>query len=243
MDLDTTKTLAQLVNENPEFLMVFEKLRFRYDLAQDITIGEALALRNLQMSDLMDCLEDCEREARFMDPKDLQVYDIPQLLGYIVFVHHGYMERELPRLEENLHEAIRKDGPDHPELMELAPLFRNFREVLELHMKEEERHLFPFFLFLASPSQSHRFSLGGVVRLIEAFEDGDEEIESHLEQIRLKTRNYHVPLGAGKATQDLFHHLSRMEFELRRHMNVENNILFPKVTALEREQTQVGLKN
>jgi len=238
MDLDTTKTLAELVRENPEYLMVFDKLRLQYDFLQDVTLGEVLALRDMTSAEFLQKLEDCEREARFVDEDSLKAYDIPQLLGYIVFVHHGYLERELPRLEELLQAAIKTDGPVHPELLELVHLFRGFRETLEGHMKEEERHLFPFFLFLSSPAPSHRFTLGGVSHLIDAFEEGDEEVERYLELLRVKTREYHVPPDAGQATRDLFHKLSRMEFELRRHMQVENNLLFPKVTALEREQSQ-----
>jgi regulator of cell morphogenesis and NO signaling len=103
-------------------------------------------------------------------------------------------------------------------------------------MGEAEKHLFPFFLLMVEgTSPSPPLDEEGIESLTHLFESTDEEIRLDLDQLRERTRSFHIPEGVGQAYRDLFHDLSRMEMELNRHVRVENQILFPKVLAAEKE--------
>jgi regulator of cell morphogenesis and NO signaling len=205
-------------------------------------------MTGLNLADLTGELESADREAKYLEDKVLQGYGIPELIGYILFTHHAYMEKELPRLEELFGEAVLADGAEHPELLELVPLFKDFKDSILWHMKEEEKHLFPFFLLmLEGNSPSPALDEEGIQNLIHLFESEDEEIRLDLERLRNRTRHYHIPQGVGRAYRDLFHDLGLMEMELNRHVRVENQILFPKVLAAEvalliKEKDVAGVK-
>ena len=234
--IDLTKTISQLVIDHPRFISIFQKFKIDIRYAANLLLAEACATHGLNLQEFIEELEGSLREGKFLDEKDLVGYGIPELIGYILFTHHAYMEKELPRLEELFGEAVIVDGVEHPELLEIVPVFKEFKESMLWHMREEEKHLFPFFLLMVEgPNPSPALDEEGIENLVHLFENEDEEIRLELERLRDKTRNYHIPEGVGQAYRDLFHDLSRMEIELNHHVRVENQILFPKVIAAEME--------
>jgi regulator of cell morphogenesis and NO signaling len=234
--IDLTKTISQLVWENPIFDPILQKYNIDSRFAANLLVTEVCTMRGLNLQEVVQDLEGSLRENKFLDEKVLAGYGIPELIGYILFTHHAYLEKELPRLEGLFGEAVLEDGAGHPELLELVPLFKDFKDSMLWHMQEEEKHLFPFFLLMVENNDSSpAMNEEGIQNLVRLFENEDEEIRLDLERLRDKTRNYHVPEGVGQAYRDLFHDLSRMEIELNRHVRVENQILFPKVIAAELE--------
>jgi len=233
--LDMTLTISQLMEVHNSYGSILQKFRIDPRFTSQLTLTEVCAMHGLNLQDVANQLETCDREMRFLADEVLQSYDIPQLIGYILFTHHAYLEKELPRLSTLLGEAIETDGASHPQLLELLTPFKDFKESLVWHMREEEKNLFPFFLLLVAPQQSPAMDLESVENLTQLFKTEEGEIQMDLERLKEKTRGYHLPEGVGQATRSLYYDLSRMEFELRRHIHVENKILFPKVIAREME--------
>ena len=233
--LDTTLNISQLISQHSGYGDILRQFRVDPRFTANLTLTEVCAIHGLNLQDVVNRLQSCDRERKFLDDKTLEGFDIPQLIGYILFTHHAYLEKELPHLADLLGEAIEIDGPAHPELLELLTPFKEFKESLEWHVKEEEKNLFPFFLLLVAPQHSPAMNLEGVENLTQLFKTEEKEIELDLERLREKTRKFHIPEGVSQAYKNLFYDLNRMEFELRRHMYVENKILFPKVLVREKE--------
>ena len=233
--LDMTLTISQLTSQHPGYGDILRQYQVDPRFTANLTLTEVCAIHGLNLQDVVNQLQSRDRERKFLDDKTLEGFDIPQLIGYILFTHHAYLDKELPHLADLLGEAIEIDGPNHPELLEILGPFKEFRESTEWHMREEEKNLFPFFLLLVAPQQSPAMHLEGVENLTQLFKNEEREIELDLERVREKTRSYHVPEGVSQAYKNLFYDLNRMEFELRRHMYVENKILFPKVLNREKE--------
>lgn len=231
--LDPQKTLEELAMDHPKLVPALEKMGVHYAHAARLTLEDICAVHCFNLDDLLQQLDLQAREAFYIDDATLAQYDIPELIGYILFTHHAFLEKELPRLEKLLSQAIQDDGPGNPVLLEILAPFRQFMEAIQWHMREEEKHLFPFLLLLVAPNQSPALSQESVENLTHLFEFEDDEIRLDLEQLRNKTRGFHVPSGASDAFQEFYGDLSRLDAELNRHMRVENGILFPKVIAAE----------
>ncbi len=231
--LNLQQTIRALADETPEILPVLEKMGVDFETVQDATLGEICEKRGLSSRTLSWLLEAAKRDTQLLDWKTLKNYEIPQLVGYILFNHHDYAERELPRLEQILEDAVRQDGADHPELLELQALFRDFKEFFLGHMREEERQLFPFCLMSAAYPETSRLDEKSIERLIHIVQNEDQEMTLDLERLRQKTRWYHVPENVGEYYRKLMQGLRTLEIDLRRHIRVENQILFPKVVAAQ----------
>jgi regulator of cell morphogenesis and NO signaling len=229
------KTIDQLILENPGFGPLFDRLQLNFEIERDLTLGEVCFIHGWNHRDFLHQLEICSRETKMKNEAELAAYDIPQLIGYILFNHHDYAEKEFPRLERLLAEAV-QEGEGHPGLLALREDFRRFQELFQLHMREEERYFFPFFLMLATDRNSPSLSSESLERLIQIMESEDAQTARGLDRLRERTRGYHVPAGAGTCYHQLMEGLKFLDAELERHSHVESRILFPKVAALEKER-------
>lgn len=230
---DVEKTLDELATQNPKYLLVLKELNVNFDFERDFTLGEICFMHDLNYRDILDRLDRCSREAAVVNDDLLMTYDVPELIGHILFTHHGYMERELPRLAGLLAEAVRESGSDFPELLELQAAFSRFKEDFLFHMRDEERHFFPFYLLLATDAMTPALNGENLERLVHVLAYEDAEVVLELDRLREKTRGYHIPAGAGPCYQRLIGDLKLLESEIRRHARVERRFLFPKVVALQ----------
>jgi regulator of cell morphogenesis and NO signaling len=230
---DVEKTLEELAAENPKYLLLLNELNVNFDFERDFTLGEICFMHSLDYREVLRRLEIRSREAALVDEDLLLTYDVPELVGYILFTHHGYMERELPRLEALLAEAVRENKADFPELLELQEAFSQFKQSFQFHMAEEERHFFPFYFMLATDIQAPALDGKSLERLAHVLACEDAEVLLYLDRLRIKTRGYHIPPGAGPRYRAVIGDLKLLEAELRRHARVERQILFPKVVSLQ----------
>lgn len=231
--VDFSKPLSELVEENPKYLLVLQQMGLDSEVALGLSLSDICYLRGLSPYDIQVRLDACASQSKVLDEKVLAGYGIPELVGYILFTHHDYMSKELPRLERLLENAALADGEAHPELFELKSMYHRFKESLLKHMNEEERLLFPFYLLVASGEKAPVLDEAGIEMLIGVVRFEDEEIHRDLNRIREKTREFHIPMDAGGDYRKWLGDMRLLEIDLQRHIRVENRILFPKVIAAE----------
>jgi regulator of cell morphogenesis and NO signaling len=173
-----------------------------------------------------------DRDSHFLPQEFLDQFNVAEMTGYILSTHHGFLHRELERLEGLLGEAGRTDGQAFPLLNDLLGPFQDFKASLQWHMREEENNLFPYFIELSTSPNAGLTHLDELESLVRIFEAEEERVLLDLDSLRKKTNGYLLPGTVGSATRDLFHDLVRMETELHRHIHDENYILYPKVRAI-----------
>jgi regulator of cell morphogenesis and NO signaling len=91
-------------------------------------------------------------------------------------------------------------------------------ETLELHQNREEGSLFS--AMMTGPADRLKFPV------IHAIREHDE-ISDQLDTIAKLTGNYLTPASAGRSIQRLYDICGALDGELRLHMHIENNLLFP----------------
>lgn len=226
--LDPRQTVTRLMEDNPRYLRVLDRFHIDYGFAGGLTLSEVCLMQGLDLQELLGQLRESDREAAFLDDTVLESMDVPELVEYILFAHHHFLERELPRLEDLFAQAIHTEGEDRPELLEWLALYRRFRWSMERHMKKQGKGLFPYCLALRKgPEEQVR----EVQRLLDELEGEDGEGREGLRRLKRSTDGYLIPDGADRATRYLLHDLGRLESEVKRHWRVEQDILFPKALS------------
>jgi regulator of cell morphogenesis and NO signaling len=140
---------------------------------------------------------------------------LPELIDHIVEKHHVYLKVNLPRIEEMLAKVMRAHGQAVPPI---AEVFGPMKAELDQHLMKEEMILFPMI------RMSGRGAMGPIrVMLAEHDSAGDA-----LAELRSRTGGYAVPEGACNTWRALYFELEALERDLKRHIHLENNILFPR---------------
>jgi regulator of cell morphogenesis and NO signaling len=202
-------TLAQLVAERPSRARILEDLGLDYCCRGVQTLADACAEKHLDPATLYERLLAEDAAASGPDDLDLRWVPLTELIEHIVNVHHGYLRRELPRLEKLLDRVVGAHGAEHPELLEVLAVFAGLAQELTAHMWKEEHVLFPWIALLEQPGASPAGA--SVMHPIER-----------------------PPEDACDSYRALLAGLHDLERDLHRHVHEENNILFPRAAALEK---------
>ena len=191
------------------------------------TLAEACAAHHLSAPDLIDELRRFEAPG---EPKDdMTGWPAPKLIEWIVARHHTYVRAEIPAIARLLDQAGARHGTDHPELLEIRARFGIVADDLMRHMAKEERVLFPAITWLAANEAEQ--TIGGrslsVIHPIQAMEAEHEEAALQLQHIRALANDYLAPPDACATWKSAYQLLAAFEGDLKRHVHLENNILFP----------------
>lgn len=229
-----TKTLGELVVENPARSRVLEKFGLDYCCGGKMTVTDACIKKQISVEEVLERIRDCDRAKSVMefDPTPLT---LTELANHIEQTHHAYLHQELPRLSTLLGKVVAAHGKRHPYLGELQAVFTKFREELEQHMAKEETLLFPWIRRneLAGRMSSSWVSLAGPIAVMEV---EHEAAGSALAQFHALTGGYVAPSDACGTFRALLDGLATLEQDMHQHVHLENNLLFPQ--ACHPQETQ-----
>lgn len=164
--------------------------------------------------------------------------NLTDLIGHLLQHHHPYTKAALNDLSPLLDKVLSVHGDDHPELTELASLFRQLRDDLEQHLMKEEHILFPYMLKLEAESSPMPPPFGTIenpIRMMTMEHCTDGAI---LHKMLGITDNFALPPGACASFTALYQGLHALVNDLFQHIYQENNILFVK--AIELEKIKLG---
>jgi regulator of cell morphogenesis and NO signaling len=111
---------------------------------------------------------------------------------------------------------------------------------LQSHMGKEEMILFPAVKELEAARNENRaprtrFPLGALRMPISVMEQEHEHAGELLATLRRLSSEYQAPEWACNTFRGLYSGLSDLERDMHVHIHLENNILFPRTSELERE--------
>ena len=139
--IDPSRTVAELVLEQPSRSRVLEELGIDYCCGGKQSLTDACAARGIAPADAVAALDAAENEPS--EERDWTQATLPELCDHIVSAHHERLREELPRLDTLLEKVVRAHGDERPELAKLRTTFIALRSELEEHMLAEEQQLFP----------------------------------------------------------------------------------------------------
>ncbi len=239
MTIATRKTLGQIAAELPHATREFEKLGIDYCCGGNRTLDEACAEANLSVDDVLGRLLK-GMSASGPATRHWQNQPVADLVAHINATHHVFVRQECSRIEALAAKVVAVHGKNHPELLRVQEIFSALAEELSVHLMKEEQILFPYVLrleenFLAGePAPPAMFgTVTNPIRMMMMDHDGAGDA---LKQLRSVTKDYSAPDDACTSYHTLYDALQKFEADLHQHIHLENNILFPRVVAMEARQ-------
>jgi regulator of cell morphogenesis and NO signaling len=217
--IDPSRTVADLVLEQPARARVFEELGVDYCCGGKQSLSAACDARGLAVGDAVAALDSAAGVPS--GERDWASAPLTDLCDHIVTVHHDHLRKELPRLDGLLEKVVRAHGDERPELAELRDIFVALRSELETHITTEEIELFPLVRG-GGPYQAEQ---------VAELEHEHEWAGTALAKLRELSDGYdldHALCNTHRATLD---GLRELELDLHQHIHEENNVLFPRALA------------
>ena len=245
MQTFTTSTIREIAIASPETTRVFEEFKIDYccggrkpfaDACVDAGVDPGVVAEKVAAAITANAAKANDGTPESKSPSEL--------IGYIIAKHHIFTAQEMARLTPLMEKVRTRHGEQHRELFELEIVFTALAESLIPHMRKEEVVLFPYIHSLEAALKqgqplppAHFGTVQNPIRMMMADHDTDGD---RLRRMRDLTNGYTLPEGACPSYGALYAGLLDLERDLHRHIHLENNILFPAATALEREVLEMS---
>ena len=230
-------TLGEIVTADFRAAAVLERYGLDFCCRGTRTLEQSCRDAGIPAGDVLERLGAIENSPSPETPA-FNEWPLPVLVDYIVTTHHAYVRDALPVLLEHARKIAKVHGGRHPELVRVARLVEQIDAEMTSHMMKEEHILFPYIVELASAAErgapAPRAPFGTVDNPLRMMEAEHESAGEATFEIRQLTNGYTVPADGCATYTVCLRELDAFEKDLHAHVHLENNILFPKASALER---------
>lgn len=232
------KTVGEIVAADYRAAEVFNTYGIDFCCGGQRPLGEACAEQGVPLEEVLHELKQATRAAG----GPFERYDqwaLDFLADYIVNQHHAYTRQMIPRLREFAATVADVHGDSHPETRAIAQLWHEASGELAAHMQKEELRLFPYLKQLVQGQKKGRPpaapAFGSARELIQEMEADHEATGDHLAQVEALSNGFSPPPDACNTYQALYAYLAEFDASTKKHVHLENNILFPKTIDLEEQ--------
>ncbi|HXI00758.1 MAG TPA: iron-sulfur cluster repair di-iron protein [Sphingobacteriaceae bacterium] len=238
MNISEENIIGELVAEDYRTASVFQAHGIDFCCQGNRTVKDACQSKNLKSENVVNDLQDaiCQQTKGTIDYKS---WPLDLLADYIEKKHHRYVKEKTPVLKQYLDKISEVHGAHHPELFQIKKEFFTSADELAAHMKKEELVLFPFVRKLVDVKQSKQTlgesPFGTVQNPIQQMMEEHEAEGNRFREIAGLSQEYTPPADGCNTYKVAFALLKEFEQDLHVHIHLENNILFPKAIALEKE--------
>ncbi|NLP33798.1 MAG: iron-sulfur cluster repair di-iron protein [Clostridiales bacterium] len=228
---NSQQNIGDIVAEFPKAGEVFKEYKIDFCCGGNRPLSDAIEKQNLNETEVLDKVNKLyETFANTMDTNWREA-NLDEFVDHIVNKHHGYLWKEMPEIGQLTTLILKVHGLHHPELSKVHKLFHTVKMDLEGHLTKEETLQYPAIRkFIESKSKE---DLDEAVRIIKELEDEHTEAGNILKDLRAVTNDYEIPEDVCGTFVNTYQKLQEMESDLFEHIHLENNILFPRLFALQ----------
>jgi regulator of cell morphogenesis and NO signaling len=235
----STQSIREIVTRQPSAAKIFHRFEIDLCLQADSSLEGVCQELQLSVDQVLEKLADAaarETGGIALDPATLP---LGRLVQHIVRIHHHCVRQELPRLAEMASKIAAKRSDRAPELATIFQLIEKLRVEMLARIQKEEEVLFPFIsqmdqesIVVYPPAHACFRSVAHPILMMEQEHESADHILAEL--IRL-TNHFEPPSWACGTHVALFSGLREFEADLRQHVHLENDVLFPHAIQLEAE--------
>ncbi|MBL7744563.1 MAG: DUF542 domain-containing protein [Chitinophagaceae bacterium] len=240
IDIKDDTLVTDIVTQDYRTSAVFRKYGIEFCCTGRVPLQKACEMNGIDKEVLKKELHDSVRNIQVSNATDFNSWDIDFLIDYIKNIHHSYLQKNLPEITDILERFIEGHQKKYPWLPKLGAGFRNLKKVLLPHLEHEEQVIFPYIKQINHAYNSREPYAALLVRTLrkpveDMMHKEHEQVRDYLHMSRELTDNYTAPPQTCVTHKVCFRKLQELDNELVQHTHLENNILFPKALAMEKE--------
>ncbi|MBX3293566.1 MAG: iron-sulfur cluster repair di-iron protein [Acidobacteria bacterium] len=233
-----TRTIREIALEAPVTTRVFEQFKIDYCCHGDTLFDEACLNAGTTPDVVIEKIENVLREGRKTGDERFTEMPLRELITHILDTHHVFTRSEMQQLMPLMAKVARRHGEHYQYLIEMEHTFNSLCDELWPHMEKEEKVLFPYIEDLERSMEHGRPGIfppfGTVEHPVRMMMSEHELAGELLAKLRELSDDYTLPEGACPSFTALYHRLEAFEKDLHQHIHLENNLVFPKASELER---------
>lgn len=236
MSFTTRTRVGDIAAANPGAKKVLEEAGVDYCCGGAKSLNEACMHAGISAEEILRRLQENRQQ---VGPQEANWARAPltDLTKHIVEKHHKYVRGVVPRVTALLAKVKTRHGESHPELAAIEKEFLRLGEEMYAHMQKEEQILFPYIEKLERASEGREQLeppfFQTVRHPVHVMMNEHDSAGQALNGMRRLSTGYQTPAEACESYREAYRSLEEFEADMRAHVHLENNILFPRAVELE----------
>ncbi len=231
---------ADIVKQHYATASVFKKYGIEYCCGGKWPLKLVCDTREIDKEDLILELQKASRSISIPATLPFENWKIDFLTDYIINVHHQYLRQSLPIISEQLGRFVSEHQNKYPPLTELEAQFNYLHKTMTPHLQQEEEIIFPYIRQISHAYESRETYASLLIRTLrkpveEIMHQEHDILEKVLRKFRSLTNNYTPPEASCTSHRLSYSLLRELDNDLVQHVYLENEILFPRAIAMEKE--------
>ena len=239
-EISRKSLVSDIVAQDYRTAGVFRKHGIGYCCGGKWPMEMACEMRGIDADKLQAELQAATRTIHVSTQLDFADWNIDFLINYLINIHHHYLKKSLPETQQFLKEFAQEHIKKFPYLEELEKQYGLLIQQLLSSMEREEEVLFPYIRQIAH-AHRHKESYGALlIRTLrkpveETMFKGHETLTNIILSIRKLTNKYTTPENVCISHKVVIAKLRELDNDLMQHLYLEQSVLFPRATAIEKE--------
>lgn len=229
-------TLTGIIDQYPGATGVLDRYEIDYSGNGNCTLSELFegnAMRLFEVvREIYTVSEQVEKTMPGSGPSDLTIGD---LCNYIIEEYHSYVKSVLPAMLVHGYQVAQAFGSIYAELDQIKKHLTMIRAEFNQHMMMEEEVLFPGAILLEQ-AVLHNIETGTKIKKIidplKVIMKEHSHAEKWFAELRKLSNGYTCPEDADNLFRLFYKELKEFEADLRVHVHLENEVLFPRIKKL-----------
>lgn len=238
-DTEKGETVGEIAAKDLRKAEVFKKYGIDFCCGGKKSLKEVCNEKGIDPAAIEAELDAAQEGAAVSAANDYSRWQPDFLADYIYNQHHIYYYEEMPVITDLMAKVKARHGAHFPELTTLSSFLSQLTSELDSHFIKEERVVFPFIKAMVQAKRTGNFealnSQPSLTEPVRMMESEHETAGDMLAQIQKLTNDYTPPSDACNSFQFLYKKLKALDEDLHQHIHLENNLLFPKALAMEKE--------
>ena len=232
--------ISDIVKNDYRTAAVFKKHGIDFCCGGKFPLEVICAGKNLDAGEVIRELEAATHNMPSYTLHEYKTWEPDFLADYIIHVHHRYLQSAIPQAAGYLDHLAEKHSHKYPYLPELKRLFETFSDIILPRQQQEEEIIFPYIGQVTRAYLNKESYAALLVRTMrrpveQVMMQEQKAIEALVRQMRELTHNYTPPHNACVTHTVTLLKLLELDNDIVHHMHLENDILYPRVLAMETE--------
>lgn len=224
--------LSDIIHRNYLLLPVLNRFGVRLGFG-DKSIGEFCNEHGLEIDFILAIINTFNNYDYFPE-EELRSFSATLIVEYLKKSHNEFLKYRLPKIERLLNALIENSRSE--DLKIIQTFYNKYKTDLVTHIKDEEENTFPYVLQLQKfqDTRSDVLPANLLKYNIHSFEKEHTNVDEKLFDLKNIIIKYLPPQYNDIDCNEFLFEIFEFERDLTDHARIEDNILVPKVMAMEK---------
>jgi regulator of cell morphogenesis and NO signaling len=232
--------VADIVSNDYRTAEVFQRYGIEYCCGGKWPLETVCMMKGIDLDEIQAALHQATRPLHLPATMPFEQWSVDFLADYIMNIHHHYLRQTLPTFLPVISRFVEEHTKKYPQLHQLQGAYHKLQKEIIPHIEEEESTIFPYIRQLAHAYEDKDPYARLLVKTMRKPIDkmmGHEHVmvSDLLQQFRQLTSYYTPPEKACTSHKVVFSKLKELDNDLSQHVWLENQVLFPKALAMEKD--------